>query len=676
MCLITMFFFGSCIGKKNQNNDASQIIENIIESKKDSIYSHPDIVRDYFENELLPSVNDSTDYYKLKLFISYCDYLAGNTLDIENVNKDVFEYCSHNEEDKRVAALQALAYNHKGVFYMYDGRRDSALANYKGGISHAYRAEDGMCIINLCINVADMYRQGGELVESSRYYRQAFKVADSLSIEEPLFSICTGLGQIYADLRNFELSDMNFDMAINDIENRSLQEKHFFYNSLGNRFYFENKYDSALVFFRKSYVESLNIKNPIFKTIVECNIGEIFSLLGINDSARYYLDKANVYISGMNPPDEGFRFYINSLYTYLEIKEGHLDKARNYLDQKYDMAVIGPSYIYLHNKRMMEFYEKKNDLKNAYPYYKEVIRYDDSLRNIQNLRNIAEADLRYSQDTAFLHQNIIIAEGKVSESRLKMTILFIVILLLLVIAVTSAVIRTLRKNARIRYSRQMEQLTELRMENVRNRVSPHFMFNVINTLMPSFGEREELARPLNLFVSVIRENLRISESLTATLSSEIDLVKNFIELRRISGNHTPDVVWNISSDIPMSAEILSMIIQIPVENALKYAFVGIERDNNQIIIDMSLSDGYINIRISDNGRGFVPTAFAGSGKGTGNGLKMLYKTISMLNARNTYKIEFNISDISSSGRKGRGTLVTADIPVIYNYYYQKERNIV
>ena len=64
----------------------------------------------------------------------------------------------------------------------------------------------------------------------------------------------------------------------------------------------------------------------------------------------------------------------------------------------------------------------------------------------------------------------------------------------------------------------------------------------------------------------------------------------------------------------MSLMLPSMIIQIPVENALKHAFVGMEESGEKPLLDVKvwIEDGMLRIDVIDNGCGGVG-AVAGMG---------------------------------------------------------------
>lgn len=80
--------------------------------------------------------------------------------------------------------------------------------------------------------------------------------------------------------------------------------------------------------------------------------------------------------------------------------------------------------------------------------------------------------------------------------------------------------------------------------------------------------------------------------------------------------------------------IPAMCIQIPVENVVKYAFEDKSEDDLLEII-IKQDEGFLWINIIDNGKGFDSAYMSHiSESGTGSGLKILYKTIALLNTKN------------------------------------------
>ena len=118
-------------------------------------------------------------------------------------------------------------------------------------------------------------------------------------------------------------------------------------------------------------------------------------------------------------------------------------------------------------------------------------------------------------------------------------------------------------------------VSTLRLENIRNRLSPHFIFNVLNQEV--VNRKEEEKQELVSLVKLMRRNLELAEQLCVTLAEELDFVKTYIDLERRSLGATFHPVIEIAGDVlPEQVWLPSMMIQIPVENSVKHALRGKE----------------------------------------------------------------------------------------------------
>lgn len=395
-------------------------------------------------------------------------------------------------------------------------------------------------------------------------------------------------------------------------------------------------------------------------------MGEIFTLLGQLDSASVYLARSASAFSSDN--DGEVMFYLNSLQASLALKEGNLKRADSLLSLPYNYSAVRPAYLNLHNQRLMEYFSKKGDYSKAYAYRVKVDEYDDSIRSVRHMANLAEMDYRYSNDTTLLRRNADLAESRADVARQNNVIILIsTALVILVLLVLVAYVYVKRKNDR-RYNEQYRQLARLRMENVRNRISPHYMFNVINAVMPLMRQHTDLSRIMQLFVHVLRGNLVVSDSISVSLDDEIRLVKDFVSLRGETSSSVPRVEWHVDAVVQPSVHIPSMSIQIPVENALKYAFASGIDDSSLISVDVSDVDSKgVLIHIVDNGAGLSSTSRLSASRGTGNGLKTLYSTVDLLNVRNTSKMKISIVDMSSAEPSSHGTDFQLFVPYDYKF---------
>lgn len=639
--------------------------DSLVERYKDSVFAYPDRMKSLFQNTE-KELSDSMSIYKLRLYEALCDYNAGRKQEAESKAREVLGFCERTPGSE---ALAAAYYNQQAVIMQFGNQPDSAILYFQKAYDLLSGTNERKDLSNICINIADMYHITGNYPLSVSNYRRALFLADSLHIPENRFAIYTGLAQNYTDLWNFRTANHYFDLAEQYLAKGSDRERYFFYNSKGNSLYTQKRYEEALPCFLKAAELAAHFTNTYDAIIVDINLGEIYTLLGKPGQAHHYLDRAEAFL--LKNPDANRQqlFYLNSLQANLALTENNMRKAGELLQKPYDKELIYKPYQLLHFRRLMAWYARRGNYKQAWHYRDIVEAYDDSLRNLRNVNNISEIDYRYSQDTTLLQRNVTIATNEVQLLRQRTVIICTIALLAICILFAVLIITRQRRKNEQRYNKQRMTVAELRLENVRNRISPHYLFNVLNSLMPAFKQYPNLKRPLRLLVDVLRGNLLSSDRVAVELGEELDLVKNYIALRKETNAGTPDIDWKIGEDVSLYTLIPSMIIQIPIENSLKYAFTGFRPDEKKYLgVHISSQVKGLSIHIEDNGCGYHPGEHKESKGGTGTGLKVLFRTIELLNLKNKEKAVFSICNIPpEEGQKGTKTEIF--IPFHYQFKF-------
>lgn len=615
---------------------------------------------------------DSLTWYFRLLYYARSQFFKGD-MDSSLAYTNMIEaYSKRTVSTSSLSTILAANFNIRGAIMQNKNNRDSALHCFERAYREVSRADMRREILNICINAADVSWQLGKLPEAATWYRRAMFLADSLGIDQNKNSILAGLGLVYSDMLNYKQAYYCFSLADSCFPPKSLYQKHYFYNSWGNVYIGEKKPAKALECFRKALIPTLALQQPFAKAVVHANLGQTYLELDQLDSSRKYLDLAGEYFNSPDA-DDAIHFYLCGLYAQLALKKNDFTMANRYLSMPYDPVRIGPYYLYQHYQHLMEYYDKTGNYAEAYKYKKLVTTYDDSIRNAGYLNNVTETDMRYRQDTALLRRDIVIANANSRVSNLQSTVtLTISLLILTLIAVLSIYSYIRRRNERKRRE-QLSLITKLRMENVRNRFSPHFVFNVLNAVIGSLSREESKTLPLRLLIQVLRSNLLISDKIAIPLHEEVELVKSYAGLRQSINPETPVVEWNISPDINLELLLPAMIIQIPVENALKHAFPPTFNLDETPLVSIQIvpeDNDYTRIVIEDNGIGYVP-GIKPSGKlhsnDTGTGIHILFRTVELLNLKNIHKMTFEITDRSINQKDKHGTRVTILIPSIYNY---------
>lgn len=675
MNLLKIFLIGfivlglsnSCSCRLSKEPDGEVLLtDSILAIYQDSMAEAPQKVLDVFSEKRL-HMQDSLCFYLLLSYESKCYYYLNRMEDAFRTNKEVIRYCTDHASFDRSRTLLAEAFNNQGVYWQELGERDSAIRVLKSSVDILQTARDKSILTSVYINLADCHLQKGDYPHCGFYYRKALLVADSLGLGyRDHFAIYSGLAKLYLELENFPEANEYFVKAEQIGNSCTPYERYFFSNTRGNYYYNTKEYEKALDWFRKADRITEAFPQPLYKAIVRGNLGEIFILIRQPDSARFYLDDARR-LFGKAYEQASFRYYMNGLYASLALLENDLSQAERLLSSAHDLNQVNPLYIYYNNRRMEELYYKKKDYRKAYEFKDKADMLNDSLRNVKVRNSLAEIDFRYRQDTTLLKMDIQLINARDEMSRWKTIAYYCVLLLLLSLLASLCWILYRRRKHEKQYWIQMATMNRLRMAVVRNRISPHFIFNALNIILPTFRQYDGLAYPIRLLIKVLRGNLFFSEQIAVSLKDEIQLVKEYLQLRLLGNPDRIRIIWELPPEIPDAWKIPSMSVQIPVENAVKYAF---DPENEEACIHIRIIEkqGNLFIAIEDNGIGLTADMQnRQEEQGTGYGLKILRQTINILNSRNKNKMNFIIQDRNLLEPGGHGTLVSLVVPLDYTF---------
>lgn len=666
ICILCLFIV-SCHTKNSEKTaDNYSYADSLIEHYKELSLEYPELVR----HKLLKVrqiIRDSINYYKLTQNISYTYFNDNNIDSALLLNSRVLNFCNKNSSDTtRLNQLKIDAYFDKGLYLSILSNIDSAQFYLNKAYQTAIPTKDNKKSAEISIRLAYNYSLQGNYTSSVLYYKKAQDAANLLENNSYLlFFIQTGLAKVYLGLNNYKQANFYFNIAEKKINKVPPYHKFIFATLRASYYEAIKKYENALKWYKEANIATRKFKFNIYRGITECNVGGTYLLLNKTDSARYYLDKANSYFSKSNQ-NINYSFYLNGLYAELALQKNDLKKAHKLLNKKYDLSKIALQYIHLYNERLELYYEKKCDFKNAYYYKTKVDIYNDSVRRKTISSAISELNARYSQDTSKLKHNIVLSQNKADLQKMRLISTLSLSLLIIGVIIICITIQLNRKKRESRFAKQFSTIAKLRMENIRNRISPHVLFNMLNAVMPTFKQDDNLVHLFRLLAQSLRSNLIASEKMAVSLEEEIEFVKNYIEFRKKINSRKVDVNWNISQNVLLETLIPSMIIQIPIENSIKYAFKEDMKDAH-IKIDISADDSFLYIIITDNGSGYNPGAHIGDKNSTGTGLKVIFQTIELLNQKNQEKMFFNIEDMKNFSQDSHGTRVTVIIPYKYNF---------
>ena len=235
--------------------------------------------------------------------------------------------------------------------------------------------------------------------------------------------------------------------------------------------------------------------------------------------------------------------------------------------------------------------------------------------------------------------------------------------------VTKNYISTLKANnemAALLHQEELErvemekQLDAARLENLKNQINPHFLFNTLNMIACS-AKLEEAAtteRMITSMSNLFRYNLKTSEQVVS-LAGELKVVRDYMYIQQMRFGDRIRYEEEIDAD-EEAVRIPAYTLQPVVENAIIH---GIGKKEEGGTIRLRVLDGVdrVIISVADDGLGMGPEkleALREALKGTGTarvgiGLGNIYRRLQMMYEDADFKIE--------SSENG-GTVVWMEIP--------------
>lgn len=655
--------FYSCSGKRGTSiTNGNHVLDSVITAEYDSLFIDPTKAIHKLK-EFQVTLNDSTDYYRTDLYIAIGYLLNGNKRETDSIRNGVKSYFSRMPQNIDTYLLQSLYWNHVAV-YLLNTNRDSAITCFQYAYEASVKGNNMGSTIPICVNMADAYRQKGDAPQASSYYRRALALSDSLKENKERLSILTGLGQVYTDIENYNEANISFRKAEKLVERdtatKTNYENYFFYVSYGNSLYFQKRYNEALSVCRKADRIAKIFNNAEMLFITKANLGEIFLMMSQIDSSAVYLKDAEILFKSL-PSDPAKRFYINSLLGDFELHRGNIASARQYLQKaSADTASAGPRYLALHYSRIQQYYNATSNYEEAYKCMMSAQRYRDSINNEAVRNQMAEIDYRYMQDTTRLNANLIISQKDDKMKRLQIQV-YILVIIALALAVIAILWIMYKRRKRIASEMKLHtMLYSQRLANMRNRISPHFVFNVLNRELATNNPG------INNLVKLLRMNLEMCDRYVVPLSDEIAFIDAYIEDERPSLN---EELFSYMKDFEdgldiSSIEVPSMFVHIFVENAVKHGLRGYMH-KKYLKIKISKDNSNIVIIVENNGNA---TSTVSNNDKTGTGMRIMTQTIQILNDRNKRKIRLNINSHTDDTSSEAIWTVTLTIPEGYNFY--------
>ena len=659
--ILGLVFLGACApGDEEDVYTEMRAFEDFSRINGDSVAIVPRKVRLKALQKMEEAKDSLVKYNYLAMTLK--TYLITSQLDsAQIVIQQIHDFIERQHSSSQMADLESECFNMKGNIFARVGNMDSAEICFRKAYELRMRGTRIEVVPDILMNLADANNRLGKLDIGAAWYRRALLMCDSLHIastkKPPIYY---GLAQVYVTMRDFEQCDYYYNLAGESYDSMLPYEKYIYLNNRGTSYYYREDYQTAIKYFQKVIDLVEGYADMSFElNLGRLNLGDCYLQLNMVDLAVKYINECQPFFEEMGVSTA--LYYIDTQKIELALLQKDFQEARRLLSESVVPPGIDPDMVHIRNKYLQQFYEETGNYKRAYHYLQRNNQLDDSIRNERVRMRTADLTLRYQQDSTLIAHRVLLQEQKNKVLVLRQT--QFVVFAVAVVSILTAVFLYLysKKKRALLLARNHRTVSTLRLENIRNRLSPHFIFNVLNREMAERNVEEK--QELSSLVKLMRRNLELAEQLCVTLAEELDFVKTYINLERRSLGPDFHSELKIEKDVqPEQIRIPSMMIQIPVENAVKHALREKEGERNLWVSVCRRGNG-ICIKITDNGGGYRPDS---RNRGTGTGMKVIMQTIRILNNKNKEAIDVLVHNVSlQSGEMG--CEVTFWLPDNYDY---------
>lgn len=634
MTLLSMGLLFSCKNRKEENT-MPEAISAIIDTLRSGNVAEAIRMTDQIKSRALAE-GDSSLWSEAMVQQGVNAYYQGNSALVLASSDSALRWIERQQPSPSRARILARAYQTHGAYYdQFHFNADSSIFYLRKAVDNVELSGIRSDLPQAYGNYANALRMGAELDSAALYYHRAISSADSLSLETmhyiPLYN---GIAAVFTDMQDYDNGSKWWGKSMDILSSMNQFDKFSTLTGYGNHLYYKKDYPEAEKIFIKVKEMLDSVPGAEWETMFNnVNIADIYIRTGRARQADKMLDKAIEFFT-LKQANPTVISYIQTLRMRAATALGDYTKGLEMASLYPEADTLRLEQHLARLKALEELYANIGNHRLAYATRCRHDQLDDSLRSYHLSQQISALNAIYQRDHRILNLE---AGNTMQQAHIyKLTAGIAISLVIIVGLILFFVVR--RANLKRREEKMMNKIISLRQENLRNRVTPHFIYNALNHEL--HNEKKGKTSHLNSLVDLIRRQQIIASEILIPFSEELKFTDDYISVIGDNGRDPFSYTYSIEPDTNPEFPFPSMTLQILVENAFKHGFTTIEpgKERRLYITVKRISDGRISVSVFNN-CGTMPS---GVEKG-GTGLRVLVETIRLINEHNKGQTHFNIN---------------------------------
>ena len=362
---------------------------------------------------VLSRLKDSPEKVQVQLALSqnYLNYSIEGAVSNATAAKDLANKLEYNEG-------LGDAYRLLGVYYKKWGKYRESLDAYTASLEIYKNIKDLGSQSRILNNFGSLYADQGQETKALEYYFQALKLGEDAKNNYRIVTALSNIAVIYLNKSN------TYDKALEYLYRAlpiadGLKDYQIIGSvnvNIGELFMNENKYDSAIHYFRQS-LAAFEQTGDVAYTLND--IGKLYEKQQKYDSALVYHQRALSIATDLSAKEDmaGSLLGVAQIYFHLgKIREAlaaykQAEEIAKTLDSKF---ALKDSY-----QGLAASYSSLNDYNNAFKYQQLLLDIKDSIYNRQTDQKLARLDFTFQMDKKQSEINLLTKDKELQESNLR-----------------------------------------------------------------------------------------------------------------------------------------------------------------------------------------------------------------------------------------------------------------
>lgn len=566
---------------------------------------------------------------------------------------------------------EGMVLNMMGISYFNLGKYDSARFFYESSQQVFESIHDTMGIIHTYNNLGIIFESTGNYKQSIQSYSRVLELANLKNNDELRAYAINNMAIVYYDWQQYPLALEHYEKSLELL--RKLGDSTriaALLNNMGELYKETGKPDEAL----RNFTEALNIstKRNIAKTRMNAfmNIGDIY--LGRNDYALasenfvHALETAREFSLATGITDSKIKL------AKVFYKTGNLEDAQLYGKEGLSLALEQDNAKLIRDAHQIlyQIYQKKGLLQEALDQFVAFSELKDTLFNQNSRKELAKLRTEYETDKkekeiTLLNQEKAIQQLEIDRQK-SLFWLTLILALFILLAVYLIFNRNRLKQQGIKAELERQKI-EIEQRLLRSQMSPHFIFNSLNSINSFIigNDAQSAQMFLTKFSELIRLILENSRKSMIPLEDEIKTLRLNLELEQIRFDHKFDFEIDIQTGIDIeNTYVPPMLVQPFIENALIHGILP-KKEKGFIRLSFEIEEVSLHARLVDNGIGREESARIAqskSGKHHSLGLQLTRERLELLDHKAAHTFRFSITDLKDNALKACGTQIDIFMP--------------